>query len=370
MFGNGPLSSSSWKRQRTMEQDDELAHATFVHGTRMLAPSSAPRRRREEEEEEQDLSFEGLGREEDPELVRARREAALAVEAHISENRRLARNVRHVFVDYCYWRLLSPSGDDDGRSYTYAGETFPPESSSEIFKVKEISNATGTKQRVWCHFGQDDKQRLTVSDVPTEFPRRVNVGGAGTSLDRIWFRAVRRAWLAKQGKGHEGDAVRFPDVSSVRFFEDSHRQGMMSSALKGMRQRILESPARAEKLTSFAFDSASLMTVFENHGLAVQEFVAKRCDFFRLEMQEHDEYFAAHPGQAEQPESYTLSGGQPGDPDLVVSASGGGCTFWVWINQLFEQPNKTGPPPATDQVYEFFSVHLNLMLLDFVRLMR
>jgi hypothetical protein len=81
-------------------------------------------------------------------------------------------------------------------------------------------------------------------------------------------------------------------------------------------------------------------------------------------MQEHEEYFPAQPDQAWQPEAYTMSGGTPGDPDLIVDSPG--CTFRVWINQLLGQPNHTGDPPTTLQVDEFFSVHLNLMLLDFL----
>jgi hypothetical protein len=316
--------------------------------TRMFAPSSAaPRRRREpsppkDDEDELSLSFEG-GNQEPP----VRR-------VLLDDDAPLAKIVRNAFLDFCYWRLLSPSGEPDYETaYTFDAEVFG--SQTEIFRVKETPDATGTKQRVWCHLDDGDGNRLSVSDIPSEFPRRVNVGETGTSLDRIWLRAVRRA---RGGRG----SVRCPDVKGLRFFHDAHRNGMTMLALRDTRKHLLTGPVN--KLTRFAFDARSLV-LSKDQAPEVRKYVANNCNFFWLMLQEHDEYFKVEPGQAEQPEAYTMSGGRPGDADMQVL---GPCGFRVWINQLANHPNP-GDGPSPDAVYEFFSVHLNLMLLDFVWLM-
>jgi hypothetical protein len=345
-------------------EDTDRAHTSTaaISVTRMRVFSSAPRRRREEEKEaeaeDDDLDLSFGEPQQNAALVHARHEAALAADARIAEDRRLARTFRRNFVDYCYWRLLVPSDklDDADAGYVFSRELFG--SSTQIFEVKDRTGAVvrqpgGTKNKVWCL--TDDGRRLGVDDVPSEFPRRVNVGGTGTSLDRIWMRAIRRAWLA------HGNDVPISKPQPSRYFTDSHRQGLMTSALSRMRNAML---AQRDRLTVFAFDVPSILTAYEEDGPAIREFIARLCSFFRLETQEHEEYHTVFPGQAEQPESYTVTGGHPGDADLIVASPG--CTFRVWINQIPTQPNKTGPPPTTEQVLEFFSVHLNLMLMDFV----
>lgn len=277
--------------------------------------------------------------EEERERQQVREERAARLEYDMRD-RALVRSLVETLRNYVCWKTLVPTRDDGSFNTLLFIETFGDP--HDIFRLTTLEGEPVAQSRKG-----ETRHRVPQRDLLGDETMRVLRGGDdesgnGISLERVW---VRAAWRVTDAP------CRRPNLDNVRFYHDDTRNDAMIRTLK---ERAAALRAGRLDWKRFAFEGT----------------------FFTLRLQEHDVYAAPHsddddePQQAQPLPEETISGGEPGEQDLYIVSGydDRGIAFFVYINRYPDTAHWSvrGPSPPEDFILEFFSVHLNAMLVSFI----